>query len=97
MPSEALLELLNKCRSNNSKLGLTEIFLHKDGNFRQVLDGPEQQGQALLEKNWFVFSFGTLQFMRRRRVAHKMELHGDGSNWLLEELFTAEGWKSTYS
>ena len=35
MPSAALLALLNQCRSNNTKLGLTGILLHKDGNFMQ--------------------------------------------------------------
>ena len=50
MPSEELLELLKQCRSNNAKLGLSGILLHKDGNFMQVLEGPELSVQSLLQK-----------------------------------------------
>lgn len=50
MPSEELLALLNHCQSNNAKLGLTGILLHKDGNFMQILEGPEPQVREVLGK-----------------------------------------------
>lgn len=50
MRPEELLALLDRCRTNNAKLGLTGMLLHKDGNFMQVLEGPELRVKALLEK-----------------------------------------------
>ena len=42
-----LIELLNKSRNNNSKLGITGILLYKDGNFLQVLEGEESKVREL--------------------------------------------------
>lgn len=48
-PAE-LLELLRCSRENNSKLGLTGMLLYKNGEFMQVLEGPEQAVRTLVEK-----------------------------------------------
>jgi len=33
------LNLLQQCRANNTRFGVTGMLLHKDGNFMQVLEG----------------------------------------------------------
>ena len=40
--SSQLVELLNTSRRNNTDAGLTGMLLYKDGNFMQVLEGPEE-------------------------------------------------------
>lgn len=45
-----LLELLTLSRANNSKLGLTGMLLYRNGEFVQVLEGPEQEVRALVHK-----------------------------------------------
>lgn len=45
-----LLDLLTKSRENNSRLGITGMLLFKDGNFMQVLEGPEKKVCELYEK-----------------------------------------------
>jgi hypothetical protein len=40
--SDELVELLEKSRINNEKLGLTGMLLYKDGDFMQVLEGDEE-------------------------------------------------------
>ena len=36
-----LLELLNKARANNQRLGITGLLLFKDGDFIQLLEGDK--------------------------------------------------------
>ena len=43
----ALLDLLNKARENNHKLGVTGMLLYKDGDFIQLLEGERATVQAL--------------------------------------------------
>ncbi len=38
---EELVKLLEKSRENNTRLDVTGMLLYKDGNFMQVLEGPE--------------------------------------------------------
>ena len=38
---EALIQLLEKSRTNNERFGITGMLLYKDGNFMQVIEGPE--------------------------------------------------------
>jgi len=45
-----LLELLTKCRDNNTRLEVTGMLLYKDGNFMQVLEGEEATVRALYAK-----------------------------------------------
>ena len=50
MSSDELLKLLTVSRNNNSQIGITGMLLHKDGNFIQAIEGPEDQVRKLLEK-----------------------------------------------
>ena len=50
LSSEELLKLLTISRNNNSHLGITGMLLHKDGNFIQVVEGPEDEVKKLLHK-----------------------------------------------
>ena len=43
-----LVELLERSRLNNTRLGLTGMLLYKDGNFMQVLEGEESETQRLM-------------------------------------------------
>jgi hypothetical protein len=47
---EELMALLEKSRINNAKAGITGMLLEKDGNFMQVVEGPEKAVQDLLIK-----------------------------------------------
>jgi hypothetical protein len=48
--AQDLVELLTKCRDNNSKLGITGMLLFKDGNFLQVLEGERGKVLALYKR-----------------------------------------------
>ncbi len=41
LSNEELLSLLEQCRHNNAALDITGMLLYKDGNFMQVLEGPD--------------------------------------------------------
>lgn len=41
LSNEELVALLDQCRANNSALDITGMLLYKDGNFMQVLEGPD--------------------------------------------------------
>ncbi len=45
-----LVELLEKARGKNAKLDLTGILLHKDSNFLQVLEGPDDAVRTLFHR-----------------------------------------------
>jgi hypothetical protein len=47
---EELLELLDKARRNNEKLGITGMLLYRDGDFMQALEGDDIQVRALSAK-----------------------------------------------
>ena len=42
-----MIELLEKSRRNNAKLGVTGMLLYKDGNIMQVLEGEESVVRGL--------------------------------------------------
>ncbi len=42
-----LVELLNKARENNERLGITGMLLYKDGDFLQLLEGERSAVKAL--------------------------------------------------
>jgi hypothetical protein len=44
---EHLVALLEKSRTNNTRLELTGLLLYKDGQFMQALEGPDDAVQAL--------------------------------------------------
>ncbi|HEY0792096.1 MAG TPA: BLUF domain-containing protein [Chthoniobacterales bacterium] len=45
-----LLKLLDISRCNNAKLGVTGMLLYKNGNFMQLIEGPEQAVRTLHAK-----------------------------------------------
>lgn len=45
-----LLEILDVARSKNSHRNITGMLLYKGGRFMQVLEGPEEEVKALVEK-----------------------------------------------
>jgi hypothetical protein len=47
---EELQKLLTKSRENNTALGITGLLLAQDGNFMQMLEGPEQPVRDLAAK-----------------------------------------------
>ena len=47
---EDLLELLEKCRANNSSLGVSGMLLFKENNFLQLLEGENQTVMNLFKK-----------------------------------------------
>jgi hypothetical protein len=48
--NEEVQKLLIECRNNNAKLGITGLLLVKDGNFMQILEGPENAVRELVSK-----------------------------------------------
>jgi Sensors of blue-light using FAD len=44
-----LVTLLNQSREKNTRLELSGMLLYKDGNFLQVLEGPEEAVQSLFK------------------------------------------------
>ena len=47
---EDLKDLLQQSRANNTRLDLTGMLLYKDGNFMQVLEGPDDALTAVFAK-----------------------------------------------
>lgn len=47
MPEEELTDLLRKSRRRNNMLGVTGALVYRDGNFLQVLEGPEGAVRSL--------------------------------------------------
>ena len=50
MPAEALLSLLNECRRNNEKLGVTGLLLYANGTFLQAVEGETKVVDELVER-----------------------------------------------
>lgn len=48
--SDELLDILGKSRANNTLLGITGMLLYKDGNFMQVIEGPDEPIKDLFNK-----------------------------------------------
>jgi len=44
-----LVTLLQHTRENNERLGVTGLLLYKDGNFIQVLEGPDETVRKLFQ------------------------------------------------
>lgn len=47
--NEDLLELLEKARTKNDRLGITGMLLYKNADFMQALEGEEEQVLALAD------------------------------------------------
>jgi hypothetical protein len=50
LPEDEILELLRIARHNNEKLDITGMLLYREGNFLQVLEGPESVVNSLISK-----------------------------------------------
>lgn len=50
LSDEALAEILRVSRTNNAQLDITGLLLYKDGNFIQVLEGPDENVRAVYQK-----------------------------------------------
>ena len=50
MSSEDIRFLLSLCHVNNTKLNITGMLLHRDGNFMQMIEGDEKVVRSLLAK-----------------------------------------------
>ena len=48
--NEEIIELLQKSQENNEKIGITGMLLYNDGNFIQVIEGPDDAVRALYNK-----------------------------------------------
>lgn len=44
---QQLRDLLGKAQEKNARLGITGLLLYRDGNFMQVLEGPESEVKKL--------------------------------------------------
>jgi hypothetical protein len=49
MDEAELADLLNQARTKNEKLDISGILLYSDGDFFQLLEGPEQKVKSLYE------------------------------------------------
>ena len=46
---DEIVEILRKSRTNNEKRNITGMLLYKDGNFLQVLEGPDEEIAQLMQ------------------------------------------------
>ncbi len=49
LADEEILAILRTSRVNNERLGITGMLLYKEGNFMQVLEGPEEHVRQLTQ------------------------------------------------
>jgi hypothetical protein len=49
MSADELVHLLRQCRENNAPREITGMLLYSDGNFLQVLEGPDAAVDSLLK------------------------------------------------
>jgi CRISPR/Cas system CMR-associated protein Cmr3 (group 5 of RAMP superfamily) len=42
MSKDELIQILSKARENNKRLNISGVLLYKEGNFLQVLEGPDE-------------------------------------------------------
>lgn len=48
LDEDKMLQMLRVARRNNEKTGVTGMLLYRDGNFMQVLEGPEEAINQLI-------------------------------------------------
>ncbi len=46
----ALMDLMARSRANNARIGITGMLVYKDGNFLQVMEGPDEAVKSLYAK-----------------------------------------------
>jgi len=78
MTEAEILELLEKARVKNERLGISGLLLYHDGNFLQVLEGEDQTVKELFEeikqdeRHHSVMEFGTYPVPERRFASWEM-------------------------
>ena len=50
LTQDELVELLQTCRADNARTGVTGLLLYKGGNFMQLLEGPRHRVTTLFER-----------------------------------------------
>ncbi len=50
LPEAELIKILEASRRNNVQIGVTGMLLYKDGNFMQLLEGPEESVRGMYAK-----------------------------------------------
>jgi len=45
-----LLDLVDQCQVNNNRLGVTGVLVYSDGNFMQVIEGPDLVTRTLYDR-----------------------------------------------
>ena len=68
MTAEALLSLLNECRTNNRKNGVTGMLLYANGTFLQAIEGEEKVIDALLERIYADPRHAEIQMLHRTEI-----------------------------
>jgi hypothetical protein len=48
LDKDEMLQILRASRRNNEKMGVSGMLLHRDGNFMQVLEGPQEAVNQLI-------------------------------------------------
>ena len=94
--NEALLHLLRQSRENNEQLSITGLLLYKDGNFMQLLEGPEEAVDTLVARiNEDARHRNVIQLIRRRAEERLFPTWAMGFQHMGELLEAGEGGVST--
>ena len=68
MSHEALLSLLNECRRNNEKLGVTGLLMYANSTFLQVVEGEDDVVDNLVERICADERHEEIQMLRRTEI-----------------------------
>ncbi len=68
MSHEALLSLLNECRRNNEKLGVTGLLMYANNTFLQVVEGEDDVVDNLVERICGDERHDEIQMLRRTEI-----------------------------
>lgn len=71
MSASSLLALLQECRSNNERLGVTGMLLYGNGTFLQALEGEDEVVDALVERICSDDRHAEIQMLRRQEIAER--------------------------
>ena len=77
---EELVQLLEASRENNSKIGVTGMLLYKEGNFMQLIEGPEESVRSLHAKISIDPRHSVLDFEKKSGKRQPMRKNA----WLVE-------------
>ena len=68
MSHEALLSLLNECRRNNERLGVTGLLMYANNTFLQVVEGEDDVVDNLVERICGDERHDEIQMLRRTEI-----------------------------